>query len=136
MYAASKAGIIGKDFMLSYCMILILMIGLTRSLAAEVGPLGIRVNAIIPGYIETQMTEGMPYPNLPAQSPMSKPCRISTDLALFPAMTPEAREKALDSIPLKRFGNVKEVAEAAAFLANNEYASNCTLNLDGGLSAT
>ena len=51
-------------------------------------------------------------------------------------MTPEAREKALDSIPLKRFGHVKEVAEAAAFLANNEYASNCTLNLDGGLSAT
>ena len=40
------------------------MIGLTRSLAAEVGPLGIRVNAIIPGYIETQMTEGMPYSNL------------------------------------------------------------------------
>lgn len=54
----------------------------------------------------------------------------------FLAMTPNAREKALDAIPLKRFGTTKEVAEAAVFLANNDYASNCVLNLDGGLSAT
>jgi len=34
-------------------------LGLTRSLAAEVGPMGVRINAILPGYIETQMTQGM-----------------------------------------------------------------------------
>ena len=51
-------------------------------------------------------------------------------------MTPEAREAALSRIPLKRFGNVDEIADAAVFLATNAYANNCVLNLDGGLSAT
>ena len=50
-------------------------------------------------------------------------------------MNPEARSQALNSIPLGRFGNVEEIADAAAFLATNAYASNCVLNLDGGLSA-
>lgn len=40
------------------------------------------------------------------------------------------------AIPLRRFGSVDEVADAAAFLAKNPYASNCILNIDGGLSAT
>lgn len=43
--------------------------------------------------------------------------------------------KLKDSIPLKRFGYPQEVADAAVFLASNEYANNCVLNLDGGLSA-
>lgn len=43
--------------------------------------------------------------------------------------------KLKDSIPLKRFGDPQEVADAAVFLASNEYANNCVLNLDGGLSA-
>ncbi|RFU31407.1 hypothetical protein B7463_g4936, partial [Scytalidium lignicola] len=81
---------------------------LTRALAAEMGPLNIRVNVIVPGYIETDMTL---------------------------AMTSEARAQALGAIPLKRFGGVQEVADAAIFLATNKYASNCVLNLDGGLSA-
>ncbi|KAI9851286.1 MAG: hypothetical protein M1824_002804 [Vezdaea acicularis] len=85
------------------------MIGLTRSLSAEVGTSGIRINAILPGYIETQMTENM---------------------------SPEARSQALQAIPLNRFGRAEEVADAAAFLAKNAYASNCVLNLDGGLSST
>ncbi|KAG9246646.1 hypothetical protein BJ878DRAFT_533094 [Calycina marina] len=93
VYAASKAGVIG----------------LTRALAAEVGKSGIRVNVIIPGYIETDMTAGM---------------------------TPAAREEALKSIPLGRFGDASEIADAALFLATNRYANNCVINLDGGLSAT
>ncbi|CZS89622.1 related to dehydrogenases with different specificities (related to short-chain alcohol dehydrogenases) [Rhynchosporium agropyri] len=93
-YAASKAGVIG----------------LTRALAAELGEKNIRVNVIVPGYIETDMTEGV-------------------------AMTPEARSNALNSIPLKRFGQASEIADAAVFLAKNQYANNCVLNLDGGLSA-
>ncbi|KAH8800073.1 hypothetical protein F5882DRAFT_448383 [Hyaloscypha sp. PMI_1271] len=92
-YAASKAGVIG----------------LTRALASELGDKNVRVNVLVPGYIETDMTE---------------------------AMTPEARSQALNSIPLKRFGQAAEIADAAVFLATNQYANNCVLNLDGGLSAT
>lgn len=51
-------------------------------------------------------------------------------------MDEEARDKALQSIPLGRFGDAAEVADAALFLAMNKYATNCVLNLDGGLSAT
>jgi len=51
-------------------------------------------------------------------------------------MNPEAISQALNAIPLKRFGKADEVADAALFLVRNEYASNCVLNLDGGLSAT
>jgi NAD(P)-dependent dehydrogenase (short-subunit alcohol dehydrogenase family) len=40
-----------------------------------------------------------------------------------------------DSVPLRRFGTPHEIADAAVFLAQNEYANNCVLNLDGGLSA-
>ncbi|KAF5870595.1 putative 2-deoxy-d-gluconate 3-dehydrogenase protein [Botrytis fragariae] len=81
---------------------------LTRALAAEMGSAGIRVNAIVPGYIETDMTR---------------------------AMSDPARSEALNSIPLSRFGDVAEIADAAVFLATNKYANNCVLNLDGGLSA-
>ncbi|TAQ89343.1 hypothetical protein B7494_g2312 [Chlorociboria aeruginascens] len=81
---------------------------LTRALAGEIGPLGVRVNVILPGYIETDMTV---------------------------AMTPKAREEARTAIPLKRFGNSSDIADAAMFLATNKYANNCVLNIDGGLSA-
>ncbi|KAK4228896.1 hypothetical protein QBC38DRAFT_131365 [Podospora fimiseda] len=89
VYSASKAG----------------LLGLTTSLSKEYGAYGIRVNAILPGYIETAMTQEIP------------------------------REKWTSEIPLKRFGTPEEVADAAAFLAKNQYANNCILNLDGGLSA-
>ena len=51
------------------------------------------------------------------------------------AMQTVAREKALERIPLKRFGTVEEIAEAAVFLVTNQYANNCVINLDGGMSA-
>ncbi|KAK0639075.1 hypothetical protein B0T16DRAFT_236523 [Cercophora newfieldiana] len=89
VYAASKAG----------------LLGLTTSLAAEYAPAGVRVNAIVPGYIDTEMTKDL------------------GDLV----------EKM--KIPLGRLGTTEEVADAAMFLATNEYATNCILNLDGGLSA-
>ncbi|KAK0704862.1 hypothetical protein B0H67DRAFT_649264 [Lasiosphaeris hirsuta] len=90
VYAASKAG----------------LLGLTTSLAQEWGPYGIRVNAILPGYISTDMTKSL------EKSPL------------------------IEKIPAQRFGTPDEVADAAAFLAKNQYANNCMLNLDGGLSAT
>ncbi|CAI0649176.1 unnamed protein product [Colletotrichum noveboracense] len=108
VYAASKAGIIG----------------LTHALSVELGPLRIRTNAIVPGYIETNMLA----------------CKKHI-LALFlirkldfrnPTMSREPLEK---RIPLGRLGRPDEVADAAVFLAQNTYANNCVLNLDGGLSA-
>ncbi|KAI0973046.1 hypothetical protein F4678DRAFT_471408 [Xylaria arbuscula] len=91
VYAASKAGIIG----------------LTRSLALEIGRFDIRANVIQPGYISTHMTKGM-----------------------------GERGELAALIPLGRLGFVEDVAGAALFLANNSYAHNCVLNIDGGLSAT
>ncbi|PKY03374.1 NAD(P)-binding protein [Aspergillus campestris IBT 28561] len=88
------------------------VLGLTRSLAVETAEslkgVFIRSNAIVPGYIETPM------------------------IADF---TESQTSKLKESIPLRRFGRPDEVADAAVFLAHNEYANNCVLNLDGGLSA-
>ncbi|ODH22771.1 hypothetical protein ACO22_05460 [Paracoccidioides brasiliensis] len=89
------------------------VVALTRAIAAESGEMKaearLRANVIVPGYIETRM--------------------VAEDL------NPQVREKALRAIPLRRFGTVEEVADAAVFLAANQYANNCVLNLDGGLSA-
>ncbi|KAL5364913.1 hypothetical protein BJX96DRAFT_140151 [Aspergillus floccosus] len=88
------------------------LLGLTRSVAVEAGAslrdVVVRSNVILPGYIETPM------------------------IADF-SEGENARLKS--SIPLGRFGRPSEVADAAVFLAENEYANNCVLNLDGGLSA-
>ncbi|KAI0130947.1 NAD(P)-binding protein [Daldinia grandis] len=91
VYAASKAGVVG----------------LTRSLAWEVGRFGIRANVLLPGYIQTDMTKDM-----------------------------DRKSELSALIPLGRLGLVEEVASAALFLAQNSYAHNCVLNIDGGLSAT
>jgi NAD(P)-dependent dehydrogenase (short-subunit alcohol dehydrogenase family) len=111
--------------------ILTKLTGLTRSLAAEVGQSGIRVNALLPGYIETQMTDSK-YISIKAHS---KSSHVIFEHLISLDMTPEGRKEALENIPMKRFGRVTEVADAAAFLATNAYANNCVLNLDGGLSA-
>ena len=74
-YAASKAGIIG----------------LTRSAAKELGSRGITVNAIAPGFIRTDMTDGL---------------------------NEELKKKILPAIPLGSFGTVEDIAHAACFLAS------------------
>ena len=88
-YATSKAGVLG----------------FTRALATEYASHHVRVNAIVPGYIETEMTRELD------------------------------EEQLRQRIPLGRFGTPDEVAQAALFLAQNQYAHNCVVNLDGGLSA-
>ena len=91
-YAASKAGIIG----------------LTKSLAKEVAARGIRVNAVAPGFVETDMTADLP---------------------------DDIKEKAIEAIPLGRMGAAKDIASAVAFLASDEaaYITGQTLVVDGGM---
>jgi 3-oxoacyl-[acyl-carrier protein] reductase len=91
-YAASKAG----------------MIGLTKSVAKELGSRNIRCNAIAPGFIETEMTE---------------------------ALSEEIRKQWTDGIALKRGGSPEDVANSVLFLASNmsSYISGQTLNVCGGM---
>jgi 3-oxoacyl-[acyl-carrier protein] reductase len=91
-YAAAKAGILG----------------FTKSLALEVASVGITVNAVCPGFIETDMIHKLPG---------------------------EIKEKILKKIPLKRFGQPREVAELIAFLASehSSYITGQTFNINGGL---
>jgi len=94
-YAASKAGIIG----------------FTKSLAREVGVRGITVNAIAPGFIETDMTDSLP----------------------------DAQKAALASqIPMGRLGTVDEIAKAVLFLAgdNASYITAQTIHINGGMYAS
>jgi 3-oxoacyl-[acyl-carrier protein] reductase len=92
-YAASKAG----------------LIGLTKSAAKEYGSRGILVNAVAPGFIDTDMTAGLP---------------------------PEAREAMLGGITLGRFGRAEDVAGAVLFLASDlaGYITGQVLVVDGGLA--
>jgi NAD(P)-dependent dehydrogenase (short-subunit alcohol dehydrogenase family) len=91
-YAAAKAGIIG----------------LTKSLAKELGARSIRVNAVAPGYIDTAMTQALP---------------------------DEVRQVIVDNTPLKSIGAASDVANAVLFLASplSRYITGCTLPVDGGL---
>lgn len=91
-YAASKAGIIG----------------LTKSLAKEFAKRNVRVNAIAPGFIDTEMTK---------------------------VLNEKTKEAILEQIPLKRLGSPKEVAELVAFLASNvsSYITGQVIVIDGGL---
>lgn len=91
-YVASKAG----------------LIGLTKSLAQEMASRNITVNAIAPGFIETDMTAVLPQ---------------------------EAKDAMLARIPLKRFGKAEDVAAAVRFLASEEagYITGAVLNVNGGM---
>lgn len=91
-YAAAKAGVVA----------------LTQSLAKEVARLGITVNAVCPGYIETEA------------------------LAQLPA---ERRTAAVAQVPMRRFGRPEEVAAAVRFLASAEaaYITGAVLKIDGGI---
>ncbi len=88
-YSAAKAGLIGA----------------TRSLAAEVARRNILVNAVAPGFIETEMTEDLPF------------------------------DKILPTIPLGRFGQTREVADAVAFLCSDKasYITGQILSVNGGI---
>lgn len=91
-YAASKAG----------------LIGFTRSLARELGARNITVNAVAPGYIETEMTDALP---------------------------DKVKEGIVSQVPLGRMGQPKDIARTVGFLAHPEsdYITGQVLNVDGGM---
>lgn len=91
------------------------LIGLTRSLAIEYAPKGVRVNAIAPGYIETDL-------NLKTWAAAPDPVA--------------ARKQVEDIIPLRRVGSPEEVAWAAVYLASEEavFTTASILTMDGGRS--
>jgi NAD(P)-dependent dehydrogenase (short-subunit alcohol dehydrogenase family) len=86
---------------------------LTRSLAVEYAPYGIRVNALCPGYVETGL--------------------IGRYMA-----NPMIAKALLAQTPLRRFGTPQDIASAALFLASDEaaYITGASLNVDGGMGAT
>lgn len=92
-YVSSKAG----------------LIGLTRASALELAARGIRVNAIAPGFIETEMTE---------------------------SLRDQAKEEMLQRIPLGYFGQPEDVAQLALFLGSNKasYITGQVISVDGGMS--
>ena len=92
-YAASKAG----------------MIALAKSIAQEMGPKGIRANAIAPGFIETAMTAALPQ---------------------------EVRDDWAKKIPLRRAGQTEDIANVALFLASelSSYVSGQVIQIDGGMN--
>lgn len=96
-YTASKGGVVG----------------MTEALADELAPMGILVNAIGPGIIETEMTEGM-------------------------LKDPKQAEALLARAPLKRAGKPEEIAAAVVYFASDEagYTTGTTLYIDGGWLAT
>lgn len=92
-YAASKAG----------------LIGMTKSVARELAPRGVTVNAVAPGFIDTDMTRALPE---------------------------EAKNALTSGIPLERLGTAQDVADAVAFLCSDRasYITGAVLNVNGGMA--
>lgn len=110
---ASVAGLSGAPLMSHYGAAKAAMISLTRSLAVEVAADGLRVNALVPGWIET-------------------------DLTGFLRDDDHAESALLSGVPMARWGTADEIAQAALFLASDasSFMTGQTLIVDGGLSAT
>ncbi|MCB2846551.1 3-oxoacyl-[acyl-carrier-protein] reductase [Streptococcus dysgalactiae subsp. dysgalactiae] len=90
-YAASKAG----------------LIGFTKSVAREIAARNVRVNAIAPGFIESDMTD---------------------------VLSEKMQEQILGQIPMKRIGKAQEVAQLASFLAGQDYITGQVIAIDGGMT--
>jgi len=105
---ASVVGAMGNAGQTNYSAATAGIMGFTKSLAREVGPRGITVNAIAPGFIKTDMTDALPE---------------------------EQKEFLAAQIPLGRLGTVEEIAESVLFLARDSgaYITAQTLHVNGGM---
>ena len=107
---ASVVGLTGNPGQVNYAASKLGMIGLTKSLAKELGARGINVNCIAPGICETRMTD---------------------------VLSQQQRDELLKRVPMKRLGHPKDVADAAVFLASDmsNYITGHVLIVDGGMIA-
>ena len=107
---SSVLGLRGNAGQAAYSASKTALLGLTRSLAREYGSRGITVNAVCPGYIETDMTS---------------------------SLAEKARERLLSEIPTGRLGRLEEVAAAIGFLVSESasYVNGAVLAIDGGMTA-
>lgn len=105
----SVAGLVGNAGQANYAASKAALIGLSKSVAREVGSRGITVNVVAPGYVETDLTSGL---------------------------SDEVKEKAIESITLGRFGEAEEIAAAVRFLASDaaSYITGQVISVDGGLA--
>jgi 3-oxoacyl-[acyl-carrier protein] reductase len=106
---SSVAGVMGQAGSTNYAASKAGLIGMTKSIAREVGKKNITANCIAPGFIQTDMTAVLP---------------------------DEVKQKAMEVIPVRRFGTVEDVARAVAFLASDDagYISGQVLCVDGGMA--
>lgn len=103
---ASVVGVTGNAGQANYAASKAGIIGLTKSAAKEFGARGVTCNAIAPGFVETDMTD---------------------------VLTDEQKAKILENVPIKRAGQVEDIASAAVFLAESSYITGQVLNVDGGM---
>lgn len=106
---ASVSGVIGNMGQANYSASKAGVIGLTKSMAKELAARNITVNAIAPGFIETEMTD---------------------------VLSDSVKEAAVSTIPLGKFGQVEDIAEAVVFLASDKakYITGQVLCVDGGIA--
>ncbi|MBQ2105336.1 MAG: 3-oxoacyl-[Lachnospiraceae bacterium] len=106
---SSVSGVMGNAGQANYCASKAGIIGLTKSVAKELGSRGITSNAVAPGFIETEMTD---------------------------VLSDDVKKSMGEQIPLKRFGQTKDIAETVAFLASDlaGYITGQVIQVDGGMA--
>ena len=103
---SSVVGVMGNVGQANYAASKAGIIGLTKSTAKELAARGVTCNAIAPGFVEPDMTA---------------------------ALSEDLQKQMLETIPLKRYGQVDDIAQAAVFLAKNTYITGQVLHVDGGM---
>lgn len=103
---ASVSGVIGNAGQTNYAASKAGVIGFTKALAREMAPRNVTCNAVAPGFVVTEMTD---------------------------VLSEQAKDAAINQIPLKKFGTPEDIARGVLFLAESTYVTGQVLNIDGGM---